>query len=99
MPRIKQDGEARRKPGRPPKQVQPVSQPQAGEQVAPSLASTPAERKALHGWARNDPDMLAGEALIQLANERGMALSELRRMDDTKIREQLRYITAHHYGA
>lgn len=105
MPQFKQqEGQVKRKPGRPPKQQAQQSEPPKAPEVLTvakpaGLATTPEERRALHEWARDDPNMLAGEALIQFANERGMALSELRTMEDDKIREQLRYITAHNFGA
>lgn len=67
--------------------------------IEPALASTPAERRALTQYGRDNPDALTGDALRELANERGMAMSEMKDMPPAKIREQLRYITARAYGA
>ena len=41
--------------------------------------------------------MLSGEALRDLAHQRGLARSELASMSDEKIREQLRYATYRQY--
>jgi len=41
---------------------------------------------------RDFPNRLSGDALRELAHQRGLARSSLDSMTDTKIREQLRYI-------
>lgn len=40
---------------------------------------------------RENPEKLGGEALKALAHRRGLAKSEVARMSDEKIREQLKY--------
>lgn len=69
-----------------------------GPQQAQGLASTAAERRALPSFAQHDPEKLTGEALRDLAHERGMSRSEVAAMADFKVREQLRYITASNFG-
>jgi len=46
---------------------------------------------------RNNPKYLSGEDLRALAWSLGMAKSETSRMDDNKIREQLKYLTFRRY--
>jgi hypothetical protein len=46
---------------------------------------------------RENPDKLSGQALRDLAHQRGIALSTLCFMSDEKIRTQLRYITYRQY--
>lgn len=55
------------------------------------LARTAQERRALAGFARDNPACLAGDALRDLAHERGMARSDIAAMSDEKVREQIRY--------
>lgn len=43
------------------------------------------------------PNRLSGDALRELAHQRGLARSSLDGMTDTKIREQLRYILQRQY--
>ena len=46
---------------------------------------------------RDFPNRLSGDALRELAHQRGLAKSSLNSMTDTKIREQLRYILQRQY--
>ena len=46
---------------------------------------------------RDFPNRLSGDALRELAHQRGLARSSLDGMTDTKIREQLRYILQRQY--
>ncbi len=46
---------------------------------------------------RDFPNRLSGDALWELAHQRGLARSSLDGMTDTKIREQLRYILQRQY--
>lgn len=46
---------------------------------------------------RENPERLSGEPLRKLAHTRGMARSDLDKMSDEKIRQQLRYIVARQY--
>ena len=46
---------------------------------------------------RDFPNRLSGDALRELAHQRGLARSSLDDMTDTKIREQLRYILQRQY--
>ena len=46
---------------------------------------------------RDFPNRLSGDALRELAHQRGLARSSLDTMTDTKIREQLRYILQRQY--
>lgn len=86
-------------PARPKREPKPKPAP-AAEQEQPKadgLASTAEQRAALPTFAKNDPEKLAGAALRALAYERGIARSEAERLTDHKLREQLRYITAHRF--
>ena len=47
---------------------------------------------------RENPEKLAGSDLRSLAHRRGLARSELDRMDDDNIRMQLRYLTFRQYA-
>ena len=46
---------------------------------------------------RDFPNRLSGDALRELAHQRGLAKSSLDSITDTKIREQLRYILQRQY--
>ena len=46
---------------------------------------------------RDFPNRLSGDALRELAHQRGLARSSVDSMTDTKIREQLRYILQRQY--
>lgn len=72
-------------------------QHKSDEQPTQILAITIEQRKALPTYAQDSADRLGGDALRQLAHESGIALSELAQMDDTKIREQMRYIVANKF--
>lgn len=61
----------------------------------PPMAEAPARLSASD---RENPDKLAGENLRALAHRRGIARSESERMDDAKLRMQLRYITNRQYA-
>lgn len=65
-----------------------VDKPAAPEPVEPEPPRMTAEQ-------RENPRYLTGEALRALAHRRGIARSEAARLSDEKLREQLRYITAH----
>jgi hypothetical protein len=55
------------------------------------------ESGSLPAHARENPDLLTGEALRNLAHQRGLAKSQLAAMSDEKIREQLRYVVHRQY--
>jgi hypothetical protein len=46
---------------------------------------------------RENPEKLEGDALKALAHRRGMPKSELEKMPDAKIREQLKYLAYRQY--
>lgn len=80
---------------------------EAARQARASLAIPPARadlppmaeaKPALSASDRENPDKLAGEDLRALAHRRGIARSEAARMDDAKLRMQLRYITNRQYA-
>lgn len=75
---------------------QPVAAPPVAEDDG--RARTMEARRALPGFARDNPEALAGDALRELAHERGMARSELATMNDDKVREQLRYLVSASYS-
>ena len=65
-----------------------------------ATASAPAEpAPTLTAAERENPDKLTGQALRDLAHRRGIARSESARMDDAKLRMQLRYITNRQYAS
>ena len=71
-------------------------------QVQKRRAATPSaapaeEHRVLSAADRENPDKLTGEPLRKLAHSRGMAKSDLERMSDEKIREQMRYIAHRQY--
>ena len=61
----------------------------------PRKAAEPAQ--ALSAADRENPEKLSGSDLRELAHRRGLARSEVERMDDDKIRVQLRYLTFRQY--
>jgi len=63
--------------------------------ASPRKAAEPAQ--ALSAADRENPEKLSGSALRDLAHKRGLARSEVERMDDDKIRIQLRYLTHRQY--
>ena len=56
-----------------------------------------AESVPVRATDRDFPNRLSGDALRELAHQRGLAKSSLDSMTDTKIREQLRYILQRQY--
>ncbi len=56
-----------------------------------------AESVPVRATERDFPNRLSGDALRELAHQRGLARSSLDSMTDTKIREQLRYILQRQY--
>lgn len=89
-----QKADSPKRRGRPPKAVPvAVAAPSTGRVLIESnadLVSAPA-------YVRENPQMLAGEALRTLAHKRGLSRSEAQRLSDDKIREQLRYMTHAQY--
>jgi len=65
--------------------------------AAPTRGSTDATPAVLSAAQAINPRLLTGDALKALAHKRGISRSELERMSDDKIREQIRYIDAHQY--
>ena len=61
----------------------------------PRKAAEPAQ--ALSAADRENPEKLSGSDLRVLAHRRGLARSDIERMDDDKIRTQLRYVTHRQY--
>jgi hypothetical protein len=70
---------------------------EAKAQVEGALIESHEDLLAAPAHARENPDMLAGDALRTLAHRRGLSRSELNRLPDEKIREQLRYLTHAQY--
>ena len=52
---------------------------------------------ALSAADRENPEKLSGSDLRDLAHKRGLSRSEVERMDDDKIRLQMRYLTFRQY--
>ena len=65
-------------------------------ETAVVLESAP-ETVPVRATDRDFPNRLSGDALRELAHQRGLARSSLDSMSDTKIREQLRYILQRQY--
>ena len=65
-------------------------------ETAVVLESVP-EAVPMRATDRDFPNRLSGDALRELAHQRGLARSSLDSMTDTKIREQLRYILQRQY--
>ena len=65
-------------------------------ETAVALESVP-EAVPERATDRDFPNRLSGDALRELAHQRGLARSSLDSMTDTKIREQLRYILQRQY--
>lgn len=55
------------------------------------------QEMALSAADRENPEKLSGSALHELAHRRGLARSDIAKMDDEKIRTQLRYLTYRQY--
>lgn len=60
------------------------------------IADAP-DAHALSAADRENPEKLSGSDLRSLAHKRGLSRSEVDRMDDDKIRMQLRYLTYRQY--
>lgn len=56
-----------------------------------------AAQEPLSAADRENPEKLSGSALHELAHRRGLARSDISKMDDDKIRMQLRYLTYRQY--
>lgn len=54
-------------------------------------------QEVLSAADRENPEKLSGSALHELAHKRGLARSDIAKMDDEKIRTQLRYLTYRQY--
>ena len=54
-------------------------------------------QEVLSAADRENPEKLSGSALHELAHRRGLARSDIAKMDDDKIRTQLRYLTYRQY--
>jgi hypothetical protein len=76
-----------------PEQAQTASAEGAGPSPIPS------HEPVLSAQDRENPTKLTGEALRTLAHRRGLSRSELDRLSDEKIREQLRFVTHRQYEA
>lgn len=61
----------------------------------PRKAAEP--EQALSAADRENPEKLSGSDLRVLAHRRGLARSDIERMDDDTIRTQLRYVTHRQY--
>ena len=61
----------------------------------PRKAAEP--EQALSAADRENPEKLSGSDLRVLAHRRRLARSDIERMDDDKIRTQLRYVTHRQY--
>lgn len=64
---------------------------------APPPQAAPSEQPRLTAADLSNPAKLNGDALKKLAHNMGMAKSELARLDDDKIRVQLKYLTHRKY--
>ena len=67
-----------------------------GETAVP-LENVLSDAAPMRATDRDFPNRLSGDALRELAHQRGLARSSLDSMSDTKIREQLRYILQRQY--
>ena len=67
------------------------------EMVVPQGETAVPEAVPMRATERDFPNRLSGDALRELAHQRGLARSSLVSMTDTKIREQLRYILQRQY--
>jgi hypothetical protein len=74
-----------------------AQQAQQAAAPPPQFVCDPEQARALSAAHRENPEKLGGEALKQLAHRLGIARSEADRMDDAKLRQQLR-IRAYHYA-
>ena len=67
-----------------------------GETAVP-LENVLSDAAPMRATDRDFPNRLSGDALREVAHQRGLARSSLDSMSDTKIREQLRYILQRQY--
>ena len=65
--------------------------------LEPQGETAVSEAVPMRATERDFPNRLSGDALRELAHQRGLAKSSLDSMTDTKIREQLRYILQRQY--
>ena len=72
-------------------------EPQGGTSAVPVETAMAPEAVPVRATDRDFPNRLSGDALRELAHQRGLAKSSLDSMTDTKIREQLRYILQRQY--
>ena len=66
-------------------------------ETAVALENVLSDAAPMRATDRDFPNRLSGDALRELAHQRGLARSSLDSMTDTKIREQLRYILQRQY--
>jgi len=81
------------------KKAQVLGQQSLADEASASLpeAEPSPQPGALPAHARENPALLVGDELRALAHRRGLARSDLVRMSDDKIREQLKYLTYRQY--
>jgi hypothetical protein len=72
-------------------------EPQRENSAVPVETAMAPESVPVRATDRDFPNRLSGDALRELAHQRGLARSSLDGMTDTKIREQLRYILQRQY--
>lgn len=72
-------------------------EPQVEASAVPVETAMAPESVPVRATDRDFPNRLSGDALRELAHQRGLARSSLDSMTDTKIREQLRYILQRQY--
>lgn len=92
---------AAKKPRAAAKKVAAPAPAPAAKQPPPPIDAPlpkPAEAPVLSAADRENPNKLSGQALRELAHQRGMARSVLADMPDEKIRMELRYITNNQYA-
>jgi pyruvate/2-oxoglutarate dehydrogenase complex dihydrolipoamide acyltransferase (E2) component len=75
----------------------PAAKKPARAATQPTTEARKADVVVLSAADRENPEKLSGEALVKLAHRRGIALSDLAKMSDAKIREQLRYLVHRQY--
>lgn len=73
----------------------PKPAPRAAKQ--PSLAMTREQAAKLSAAHRENPAKLGGEALRHLGSRLGLARSDMARMTDDKVRQQLQLLTHRQY--
>lgn len=78
-------------------QAAPAAKKPDRAETKPTTEARKADVVVLSAADRENPEKLSGEALVKLAHRRGIALSDLAKMSDDKIREQLRYLVHRQY--